>query len=210
MFILSSRLIRRQSLKIESNFKDNLRARDVQAEYLGQKKPEYASRLISKDLHFADFTVPGDSAWAGLSLAELNLGRRFSIHVASILRGNVRINIPEADERIFPQDVLQVIGTDKDMETFAAELKSSGQVPDEDIAARSEMVLRQVIVREGSPFYGKTIRECGIRADYHCLIAGVETHDGKLYQPAVDIPFADGDVVWVVGQKDDVIVLLNA
>lgn len=210
LFILSSRLIRRQSLRIESNFKENLRARDVEAEYLGKKKPDYASRLISKDLHFADFTVPGDSAWAGKTLAELNLGRRYSIHVASILRGNIRINIPEANEHVFPQDVMQVIGTDKDMEVFAAELKASGRVPDEDVVARSEMVLRQVIVREGSPFFGKTIRECGIRADYHCLIAGIETHDGKLYQPAVDIPFADGDVVWVVGQKDDVLTLLNA
>lgn len=209
MFILSSRLIRRQSLRIESNFRDNLRARDVQAEYLGKKQPEYASRLISKDLHFADFTVPGDSEWAGKTLAELNLGRRFSIHVASILRGNVRINVPEAHEHIFPQDVLQVIGTDTDMEVFSLELKASGRVMDDDIAIRSEMVLRQVIVHEQSPFNGKTIRECGIRKDYHCLIAGVETKDGKLYQPAVDIPFTTGDVVWVVGQKEDVAILLQ-
>ncbi|MBQ9185956.1 MAG: cation:proton antiporter [Bacteroidales bacterium] len=209
IFILSSRLIRRQSLRIESNFKDNLRARDVQAEYLGQKQPEYASRLISKDLHFADFTVPGDSEWAGKTLAELNLGRRFSIHVASILRGNVRINVPEAHEHVFPQDVLQVIGTDTDMEVFSRELKSSGRALDEDVAARSEMVLRQVIIHENSPFNGKTIKECGIRKDYHCLIAGVETKDGKLYQPAVDIPFVVGDVVWVVGQKADVGLLLQ-
>ena len=210
LFILSSRLIRRQSLKIESNFRDNLRARQVQEEYYGKKQPDYASRLLSKDLHFADFTVPGDSAWAGQTLAELNLGRRFSIHVASILRGNLRINIPEANERIFPQDVLQVIGTDKDMEAFSTELRSSGKVQDDDVAIRSEMILRQVIVHEGSPFNGKTIRECGIRGDYHCLIAGIETKDGKLYQPAVDIPFAVGDVVWVVGQKDDVATLLKA
>lgn len=209
-FILSSRIVRRQSLRIESNFKDNLRARDVRAEYMGEKQPEYASRLISKDLHFADFTIPGDSDWAGKTLAELNLGRRYSIHVASILRGQVRINVPEAHEHVYPQDVLQVIGTDKDMEVFAEELKSSGKSFDVDDVLDGEMILRQIIVRTGSPFAGKTIKECGVRKEYHCLIAGVETPDGRLYQPSADIPFAVGDVVWVVGQRDDVGALLHA
>ena len=210
LFMMSSRLVRRQSAKIESTFKDNLRAREAREEYLGKKQPEYASRLISKDLHFADFVIPGDSAWAGQTLAELNLGNRFGVHVASILRGNVRVNIPDARERVYPQDVIQVIGSDTDMDRFSEELKASGSVQDDNIALSSEMILHQVIVNEKSPFIGKNIRECGIRSKYHCLIAGVETKDGKLHQPAVDIPFIKGDVIWVVGQKADVNALVQA
>lgn len=205
--LASSRFMKRHSRKFENTLKDNLRARDVREEYLGKKKPEYASRLISKDLHFADFSVPGDTSWAGKTLAQLNLGRNYGVHVASILRGNVRINVPDAHEMVYPQDVLQVIGTDTDIEAFSKDLSTSGRVADDDIASRSEMVLDQVLVGENSPFLGKDIRTCEIRSRYHCLIAGVETDGGKLHQPAIDIPFIVGDVIWVVGQKADVSIL---
>ena len=205
--LASSRFMKRHSRKFENTLKDNLRARDVREEYLGKKKPEYASRLISKDLHFADFSVPGDTSWAGKTLAQLNLGRNYGVHVASILRGNVRINVPDAHEMVYPQDVLQVIGTDTDIEAFSKDLSTSGRVADDDIVSRSEMVLDQVLVGEKSPFLGKDIRTCEIRSRYHCLIAGVETEGGKLHQPAIDIPFIVGDVIWVVGQKADVSIL---
>ncbi len=205
--LASSRFMKRHSRKFENTLKDNLRARDVREEYLGKKKPEYASRLISKDLHFADFSVPGDTSWAGKTLAQLNLGRNYGVHVASILRGNVRINVPDAHEMVYPQDVLQVIGTDTDIEAFSKDLTTSGRVADDDIVSRSEMVLDQVLVGENSPFLGKDIRSCEIRSRYRCLIAGVETDGGKLHQPAIDIPFIVGDVIWVVGQKADVSIL---
>ncbi|UVV77924.1 TrkA C-terminal domain-containing protein [Bacteroides fragilis] len=36
----------------------------------------------------------GESAWAGKTLLELNLGKKYGVHVVSILRGKRRINIP--------------------------------------------------------------------------------------------------------------------
>ena len=53
---------------IERRFFQNLRSRDVRAEYLGEKKPEYAGRLLSHDLHLADMEIPGESSWAGKTL----------------------------------------------------------------------------------------------------------------------------------------------
>ena len=78
---------------IERRFFQNLRSRDVRAEYLGEKAG-YAGRLLSHDLHLADMEIPGESSWAGKTLMELNLGKKFGVHVASILRGKRRINIP--------------------------------------------------------------------------------------------------------------------
>ena len=54
---------------------------------MGEKKPEYAGRLLSHDLHLADLEIPGESTWAGKTLMELNLGKKYGIHIASILRG---------------------------------------------------------------------------------------------------------------------------
>ena len=90
-----SRRLKKQSILIERRFFQNLRSREVRAEYLGEKKPEYAGRLLSHDLHLADLEIPGESTWAGKTLMELNLGKKYGIHIASILRGKRRINIPD-------------------------------------------------------------------------------------------------------------------
>ena len=57
--MILSRQLKKQSIMIERKFFQNLRYRDMRAEYLGEKKPEYAGRLLSRDLHLTDFVVPG-------------------------------------------------------------------------------------------------------------------------------------------------------
>lgn len=73
--MILSRQLKKQSIMIERTFFQNLRYRDMRAEYMGEKKPEYAGRLLSRDLHLTDFEIPGESAWVGRTLAELNLER---------------------------------------------------------------------------------------------------------------------------------------
>ena len=208
MLMVWSRQLKKQSILIERRFFQNLRSRDVRAEYLGEKKPEYAGRLLSHDLHLADVDIPGESAWAGKTLMELNLGKRFGVHVASILRGKRRINIPGGSVRLFPMDKLQVIGTDEQLNLFNEALLKGAEV-DWDVYEKSEMTLKQLIIDRESVFLGKTLRESGIRDKYHCMIAGVESEDGTLMVPDASVPFKEGDVIWVVGEKDDVYQLIN-
>ena len=204
-----SKQIRRQSALIEKKFMQNLNSRERHAEYLGEKKPEYAGRLLSHDLHLADYVVPGESDWAGHTLAELNLGRQYGVHVVSILRGRKRINIPGANVRLFPNDHIRVIATDDDLNEFGRAIEANAVV-DGDVVEKSETILRQLLIDSNSPFLGKTIAEAGIRNVHHCLIAGVERPgvDG-LHAPNPQVPFVEGDIVWVVGEKADVYRLLN-
>ena len=41
------------------------------------------------------------------------------------------------------------------------------------------------------------------------LIAGIENEDGALMVPDVNVPLVEGDVVWVVGEKEDVYQLID-
>lgn len=199
-----SRQLKKQSILIERKFFQNLRSREARAEYMGEKKPEYAGRLLSRDLHLADYVIPGEAQWAGKTLAELNFGRRYGVHVVSVLRGQKRINIPGASVRLFPQDKIQVIGTDEELNVFEEEMKNVSTL-DSDVVEKSEMILRQFRIEEDSPFLGKNLKEAGIRDKYHCLIAGVERGGSALlHAPDPLEPFAEGDVVWVVGEYNDV------
>ena len=208
--MVSSRFIKHNAQRIEHNFMTNFRSRELRAEYLGEKKPEYASRLLSKDMHLADFDVPAEIEWGGKTLAELNFGQRFGIHVVSILRGGLRINIPKATDRVFPQDRIQVIGSDSDLEEFGKQLTQSTANLEDERYHSGEMLLRCVPVTGTSAFLGKTVRDSGIRNHWHCLVAGVEKEDGELHTPDVNIPFEEGDILWIVGEKEDVDKVMNA
>lgn len=208
LLMVWSRRLKKQSILIERRFFQNLRSRDVRAEYLGEKKPEYAGRLLSHDLHLADMEIPGESSWAGKTLMELNLGKKFGVHVASILRGKRRINIPGGSVRLFPMDKIQVIGTDEQLSVFNEAMQNGAKI-DWEVYEKSEMALKQFIIDSDSVFLGKTIRESGIRDKYHCMIAGVESEDGTLMVPDVNAPLEEGDVVWVVGEKEDVYQLVD-
>ena len=200
-FILFSRFTRRNSQRLERTFIDNLNSRERQAEYLGEKQPEYADELLSKDLHLADFDIPADVEWAGEPLSSLNFGKRFGVHVVSILRGGRRINIPGPRDRVFPLDKLQVIGTDSALEAFGSIIVPS-PAADEDPDSKA-MQLRCVKVGDDSPFLDKTVNDSGLRSHYRCLVAGIEKPDGTLHTPDPSAVFTSGDTLWLVGEDHD-------
>ena len=200
--MIFSRFLKKQSILMERTFVQNMRSKDMFMVYRGNKKPEYAGRLLDRDIHLTDIKISPDSLWAGLTLMELNLGKRFGVHVDSIIRGTHRINIPGGQTRIFPGDTIQVIGSDSQLSAFAehAEAISEGCVDDD--FEKKEMLLKQFVVTENSKFVGKSIRESGIRNKYHCLVVGVESLDDmSLHQPDVDAALQEGDIVWVVGEE---------
>ena len=203
-----SRRLKKQSILMERTFIQNLRSRDMRAVYLGKQKPEYAGKLLSRDLHLADFEVSGDCPCVDKSLKELAIGKLYGVRVASILRGSRRINIPDASCRIYPGDKLQVIGTDEQLSRFSTALLrvDAGVEPD---MAKHEMVMRQLVVSPDSAFCGCSIRNSGIRDRYNCLVVAVEHGNNGMKTPDLDAPLEEGDIVWVVGEADNVYALVS-
>lgn len=208
VLMIFSRFLKKQSIGLERTFVQNLRSKDVHKVYLGEKRPEYAGRLLDRDLHLSDFTVPADSLWGGKTLKELDLGKKYGVHVASIIRGKHRLNIPGGENRIYPGDTLQVIGTDDQLSVFAAQAEKVSDYHSDDDFEKREMYLKQFVIVAGSPFCKHTIRECGVRNKYHCLVVGIELTTGdSLHKPDVNLPLNEGDILWVVGEKDNLAVL---
>lgn len=197
-----SRFLKKQSIVLERTFVMNLRSKEMQQEYLGGKRPSYAGKLLDRDLHLSDFVVSLDSEWVGHTLKELDLGKKYGVHVASIIRGNRRLNIPDGASRIFPEDTLQIIGTDEQLSFFSSMAMKAMRTSDDGEFERHEMLLKQFIVDKDSPFVGKNIIECGVRSKYHCLVVGVESSgENVLRAPDVHLPLSENDIVWVVGEE---------
>lgn len=202
--MILSRFLKKQSIVLERTFVRNLHYKEIQQEYLGEKQPEYVGRLLDRDLHLSDFLIPAESAWAGKTLRELDLGKKYDVHVASIIRGKHRLNIPDGNTCIFPNDLIQVIGTDEQLSLFASVAERAIHTYDDEDFGKHEMKLKQFVVAKDSPFVGHSIIECGIRNKYHCLVVGIESAgEDVLRTPQVHMPLKEDDVVWVVGEEDD-------
>lgn len=201
--MIISRSLKRRSIKMERMFLQNLRSREIAAEVMGRKRPLYEGRLLDRDVHIADFDVPEDSLWGGKTLRQLGLGSKYGVHVSSILRGILRINIPNGDTIIFPCDKIQAIGSDDQLTAFGSALVREVRQKDPDIEKR-EMKLRQVVIREGGVFAGKTMKESGIRDKFNCMVVGIEEGKENLSPVAPSRILQDGDIVWIVGEEEDI------
>jgi CPA2 family monovalent cation:H+ antiporter-2 len=204
-----SRTVKQRSIKLERLFMLNLRSRDIEAQVHGKKRPLYEGRLLDRDIHIADFDVPMNSQWMGSTLRQLNLGRKYGVHVSSILRANFRLNIPDGDYVIFPGDKLQVIGSDEQVTKFANAIKTEVIGEDFDLENR-EMKLRQLIIGEGSPFIGKNLKDSGIRNLYSCMVIGMEEGKENLTHVNPNRPFEEGDIIWIVGEQESLDALFSS
>ena len=69
---------------------------------------------------------------------------------------------------------------------------------------KGEMRLQRLVIDARSPFLGKNIQESGIRQEYHCMVVGLEQEgSASLVAPDTLTPFAVGDVLWVVGEEEN-------
>ena len=199
--MILSRGLKKQSIKMERMFVQNLRSRDIEQQVLGLKKPLYEGHLLDRDIHISEIEIPENSTWAGLCLADLRLSNRFGIHVSSILRGHRRINIPGGDDIVFPGDKLQVIGSDSQLAAAHAAVAGDIEPDDPDIEKR-EMRLSQIVIDNHSPFVGKTLPETGLRSKFNCMVVGREEGKENLSMVGPAYKFRLGDILWIVGEDD--------
>ena len=208
VLIILSRRTKHRSITLERLFIQNLRSRDIEAQVHGKKRPLYEGKLLDRDIHIADFTVPFNSTWMGQSLAQLKLGTKYGVHVSSILRGGRRINIPDGCNILFPGDVLQVIGSDQQFTAFRDAIENEVLGIDVDVEMR-EMKLRQLIIGTDSPFVGQTLIESRIRDRFSCMVVGLEEGKESLSPYSPNRKFRAGDIIWVVGEQDSLDALFN-
>lgn len=208
LLIIFSRWVKHRSITLERLFVQNLRSRDIAAQVYGKKRPLYADRLLDRDIHIADFEVPSDSLWMGQSLKQLNLGKKYGVHISSILRSGWRINIPDGDYVLFPGDILQAIGSDEQFSVFREALDRERLGADPNSEKRL-MKLRQLVISGASPFVGKTLIESGIRDHYSCMVIGLEEGKQNLSAFPPNRKFKEGDIIWVVGEEESLDTLIK-
>lgn len=199
--LLLSRHLTTRTLRMERQFVENLRSKEIEAVVLGYNKPKYARHLLDRDIHIADFEIPENSSWTGKSLEELQLARVFGIQISSILRGKQRLNIPNASTLLLPYDKIQAIGSDEQLTAFNTAI-TENVIPDDPSLEERETNLRQLIVSDTCKLIGKSVQNSGLREVYNCMIVGFDDGKENLTPAIPSRVFKKGDIVWMVGEKE--------
>lgn len=188
MMLSFSKRIKERLEKIETRFMDNLNEREL-------RKTGAKNNLVA-NMHLAYMTVGYDCPFVGERLRNSGLRKRFGVSVSSIQRGNNIIMVPDADARLFPGDILGVIGTDDEIQKLIPVIEAS----DEGVSATSPEDIRLTSVRltDSSPLIGRTVASSRLREDYEALLVATQ-RDENYTQPSPEMSFAEGDVLWIVG-----------
>lgn len=190
-FFFSTKLRKRMST-IESKFLDNLNERELRRS--GKK-----NRVVS-DLHQAYMTVGAGCAFVGERLMDSNLRRRFGVNVVSINRGTQIIPIPDGRRRLFPGDVIGVIGTDEQLSKLLPAVETELPKQDNDNASLDDAKLTSVLLSETSPLVGATPQSSGLRDNYEAIVVAVHRGD-EFIDSNPGLVFEPGDILWLVGNE---------
>lgn len=173
---------------IESKFLDNLNEREL-------RKSGKNNNLVS-DLHLAFMQVGHGCEFVGRRLMDSDLRKRYGVNIASIQRGATAIPVPKGETRIFPGDVLGVIGNDEQLQRLLPVVEADGVEASTVNAAAFK--LTNVQLSDESPLLGKTSATANIRNKYAVLVVAIQRGDEYL-KPNGEVEFEPRDIVWLVG-----------
>ena len=203
ILMIMSRWLKAGSIRMERLFIQNLRSKDYALRASGARRPLFEGRLLDRNIHIATVDIPHNSLWGGKMLKELTLGSRFGVHVSSIMRGYKKINIPSGSDIVFPLDQLNVIGTDEQLANLNTALQQEIEPEMLDLDGK-DMQLKRFGISPDSPFVGKSLITSQLREKYNCMFVGLEEDEDKLINITPFYLFQPADIIWVVGEEDDI------
>ena len=208
-FFIYSKRLKKYSIQLERRFLRNFTARQQEQERKSPIKQRFVKHLLDRDLHLADFEVSQSSPSVGKTLKELNFRQTCGVSVVTIIRGEERINIPGGEERLYPFDHIIVAATDKEIEVFRKFVENRVQQRKEELEQQKapEVSLEQFIIEKDTTLIGRSIIESGIRDKAACLVIGIERGGSSIMNPVPTTVFEEGDVVWIVGEKEKLLQL---
>ncbi|NDW19808.1 sodium:proton antiporter [Dysgonomonas sp. 216] len=185
--------------RMEERFRKNLSDKENAENQNSAINKKLAADLLYKDLHIEEFEISQESPIAGQTLGELNFRQSTGVNIVSIIRGEIKINIPGANERLFPFDIIVVVGTDKQVEKFNEKLQNTQTSYGE--IAEHHIEIAHFSLKGDSLFIGQTVQNANLKENWGCMIIGIDRLNESIVNITPDIKFEEGDIVWIAGES---------
>ena len=180
--------LRNRLANIEKRFINNINERE-------NHRTGHDHNLVS-DLHLAYMRVGYDCPFVGDRLRNLDLRSRYGINLVNIQRAGKLHPVPSGEMRIFPGDVLGVIGTEDQIQRMLPLVEAQNdrvETPNLDVK------FIHFAIGEQSPIVGQHLENTHLREDYGALLVAVQRGEDDYISPTPDLLFKAGDILWIVG-----------
>lgn len=182
---------------IEDRFINNLNEREL--------RRSGKNNSVVSDLHLAYMTVGNKCPMVGERLQNSGLRSKYGVSVSSITRGSQFIPVPRSNDRIFPGDVIGVIGTDEELQKLLPVIESADETEvKSDVAL--DFGIHDVLLTADSPLIGKELIHADIPGKYSSMVIAVE-RDEHFEERLDKVTFEPGDKVYLVGPRKTILSL---
>lgn len=188
VFILSKR-VRKKMSDIETRFINNLNEREL--------RRSGRNNSVVANLHLAYMTVGYGCPFVGHRLQDSGIRSTYGVNIASIQRGAQLLPVPAGTERIFPGDVLGVIGTDEEIQAMLPQVESEPPEDNADATRPEDFGLTSIQLSDKSPLVGLTVTDSHLGQKHEALLVSI-FRDDKYFTPEATTCFKAGDVLWLV------------
>lgn len=189
VLLFSSGRLRIYMRRMETKFMDNLNERELRRS--GKKN------AVVHDLHQAYITVGNGSPFVGERLMDSGIRHHYGVNIVGIQRGATYIPVPGGRQRLYPADVVTVIGTDDQIERLLPQMEKT--LPEPDVAPDpSDAMLTSIMLSEHSPLISQTPVSASLSDRYQAVVVAVDRGDEHI-DSRPDLVFQPGDIVWMVG-----------
>ena len=192
-------------LNAEARFMANFNERNLE-----ENDALSISDMLDERLHVSHFTVFPGYHISGKSLKELGWGKRYDVNIIKLVRGSEHLNMPDGDAVLQDGDDIYVIGEADNIATLYNRLGGWEQPAQQTLreymeseeTETSDLYSFPILVDKNSGLAGKTIRDCGLRRDYECMVLGLQRNMLPIPTPDVHTIIAAGDSIWVLGTQE--------
>lgn len=200
---------------IETRFLANFNERKLQELVDDGRSP--MQKWMDENLFVEQFLCHGGSSAEGVLFSELKWSTQLHVNVIKIRRDEEHFNIPDGGSFLLPGDRVFVMGEKKQLENFIAVSSQKNQLhhrplgmepvsiflqKEEDMFTKeNRLICRAVKVEGRSKFVGKSVTDSGIKAQWHCALAGIERDNYPLPHPNPKRILMAGDLLWLLGSE---------
>ena len=194
VLVFAGTKLMRRYRTIENKFINNLNIRE-------NTRLGINNNLVD-DMHQAFIEIDQDTPFVGDRLKDSGLRRDYGVSVSSIQRGENYMPLPSKDARVFPGDVLGVIGSDEQLRRLNQDIELAHQASlQAGMPHQEHVVLSSIKLKETSPVVNRSLRDTDIRHDFYSMIVKMQRGE-EFFQPGPDLILQPGDVIWVVGDPN--------
>ena len=180
--------------RIERRFLENMNKRESMNSFI---VPE----VLQENFALEKMPLSPQSHYAGLRIRDCDFRNSYNASVVSVDRADEIIDLPKKDLMLFPSDEITFIGTEEQL----ARLKPIVEVEDDVLIKErphSNVDIHKIVLDEGNPLVGITLRESDFRNVYTAMVIAIERDDNFMLNPDASTLFQKGDTIWYVSSEE--------